>query len=335
MIYRDAGLILGYTKEDSRSALECKQHGDCRNNSKSKHCKICEKYWEIMSKCNCVDFDDQVLFACKILENNPDILKKYQIQAEHLLVDEYQDINAAQFKLIEMLSRNSPQGLFAVGDDAQTIYAFRGSDPKYILRFDKDFHKAKTPPLAHSRRCHENIMNDAIKVLKKYYTKWTGEQKLEYHIPSGKEPFIWQLPSDGSEAEMVAKITQYYVKKKNSILILAPKKDFFPLISKKLSEYNVPHDCPTNLLPYQVDKRTSIVKRCLEWLASPADNFLTRLVIEDLINTGFAKVPGAFRTSRTKPETIKNRITAIQKSASYNGSGNARSFGLATLVNVL
>jgi DNA helicase-2/ATP-dependent DNA helicase PcrA len=308
LLYRDAGLILGYTGEDIRTALECKQHGDCRKNPNSKNCKICEKYWEIMSKCNCMDFDDQVLFACQILENNFDILKKYQNKSEHLLVDEYQDINAAQFKLIEMLSRNSRKGLFVVGDDAQTIYAFRGSDPKFILRFTKDFNNSQTPPLAHSRRCPEKIMKDAIKVLKKYYIDWTGEQELEYHVPSGKEPIIWQLPSEISEAEMVAKLAHYYARSKNSILILAPKKEFFPLISKKLSEYNVPHDCPTNLLPVPVNRRISIVKRCLDWLSNPAGNFMTRLVIEDLINTGFAKVPGAFRTKRTKPETIKNRI---------------------------
>ena len=308
LIYRDAALILGFTKEDSKKALECKQCGDCRINKTSKSCKICEKYWDIMSKCNYVDFDDIVLFACQILENNHDILCKYQNQAKHLLVDEYQDINAAQFKLIEMLCKNSRQGLFVVGDDAQTIYAFRGSNPKFILRFAKDFPNAKTPPLAHSHRCHENIMNDAIKVLEKYYADWTGKQNLEYHVPSGKKPFIWQLPSETSEAEMVAKLAHFHIKNKSSILILAPKKDFFPMISKKLSEYNIPHDCPTSLLPKPVERRSSIIKRCLDWISNPEDSFMTRLVIEDLINTGFAKVPGTFITKRTKPETIKNRI---------------------------
>ena len=70
-----------------------------------------------MSKCNYIDFDDQIHFACDILDNFPDILDKYQTRAEHLLVDEYQDINAAQFRLIELLSRKNPYGLFVVGDD--------------------------------------------------------------------------------------------------------------------------------------------------------------------------------------------------------------------------
>jgi DNA helicase II / ATP-dependent DNA helicase PcrA len=307
LMYRDAALILGYTEEDSRKALKCKQCGDCQKDNETKQCKICKKYWEIMSKCNCVDFDDQILFACQVLENNPDILRKYQNQAEHLLVDEYQDINTAQFKLIEMLSRNARQGLFAVGDDAQTIYAFRGSSTKFILRFAKDFSGANTPPLAHSRRCHKKIIDDAVKVLEKYYTDWTGKQELEFHVPSGEEPVIWQLPSETAEAEMVARVAQFHVKKKKSVLILAPKKDFFRLISKKLYEYNVPHDCPINLLPEAVNKRVAIAKRCLDWVSNPTGNFMTRLVVEDLINTGIAKVPGANKNRRCTKETLINR----------------------------
>ena len=111
-----------------------------------------------MSKCNYIDFDDQIHFACQILENFPNILNKYQSQAEHLLVDEYQDINAAQFKLIKLLSGRYRGGLFVVGDDAQSIYSFRGGDPKFILRFEHDFPGTEVATLAHSRRCHENIL---------------------------------------------------------------------------------------------------------------------------------------------------------------------------------
>jgi len=137
LMYRDAALILGYTEDDSKEALECKRYGDCKEEPEEKKCQICEQYWKIMSKCNYVDFDDQILFACRILEKNPTILRKYQFRAKHLLVDEYQDINTAQFRLIELLSRESRNGLFVVGDDAQSIYGFRGGDPKFILLFKK------------------------------------------------------------------------------------------------------------------------------------------------------------------------------------------------------
>lgn len=302
LMFRDAAFILGLTQEDSKTSLKCKQCGDCVENPTEKKCKICKKYREIMSKCNYIDFDDQILFACHILENNPDILEKYQSRAENLLVDEYQDINAAQFKLIELLSRESRNGLFVVGDDAQSIYGFRGSDPKFILRFSEHFSNAETPPLPHSRRCHENTMNDAFKVLEKYYRDWTGKPELEYHVENGEEPSIWRCFSELAEAKMVAKIARSSIPKK-TVLILVPKKEFFPLISQELSNHNVPHECPIDLLP----ERIQIIKHCVDWVKARLDNFLTRIVIEDVINRGTAKVPGASKDRRCSPETIETR----------------------------
>jgi len=143
LLYRDASLILGHTEEESSKALKCKQHGDCDIGSKDIECAICLKYWELMSNCNYVDFDDQVLFACQILEKESEILARYQTRSEHLLVDEYQDINAAAFRLIDLLSRSSRNGLFAVGDDAQAIYGFRGADTRF-KRFSRCIQTAST-----------------------------------------------------------------------------------------------------------------------------------------------------------------------------------------------
>ena len=159
-----------------------------------------------MSKCNYIDFDDQVNFAVQILQTDDSILKEYQSKCKYLLVDEYQDINASQFKLINLLSAQFGNGLFAVGDDAQSIYGFRGSDTKYVLNFNKDYNNAFTPPLAHSRRCHKLIMEDAARMLKIYYPEWTGPHDLQYHMPNGEEPFLLQMPSDRAEAEWTARI---------------------------------------------------------------------------------------------------------------------------------
>ena len=306
LMYRDAALILSFTEDDSKEAIECKQCGDCEEKSEEKKCKICRKYREIMSKCNYIDFDDQVLFACQILENNPDILQKYQSRAEHLLVDEYQDINAAQFRLIELLSKESRNGLFVVGDDAQNIYSFRGSDPKFILHFGDYFPGAEIPPLTNSRRCHAKIMEDAFKVLEKYYIDWSGRPELTYYVDSGEIPYIWQFSSESAEAEMVAKIARRFIPEK-TVLILVPKKDFFSLISKALYNHNVPHECPVDLLP----KRIEIAKHFIDWVTNPTDSFITRLVVEDLINNdGIAKVPGAKKDGRCTSATIQKRIVA-------------------------
>jgi DNA helicase-2/ATP-dependent DNA helicase PcrA len=257
-----------------------------------------------MSKCNYIDFDDQIHFACQILEKYPDILEKYQTQTEHLLVDEYQDINEAQFKMIELLSRENRAGLFAVGDDAQSIYAFRGGDPKFILRFRDDFPNAEVTTLAHSRRCHENIMNDSFKILEKHYPDWTGKHDLEYHKEIGDQPNIWHMASEITEAKFVAGITQKAIQQKKTVLILAPKKEFFPLLIKALTRRQVPHNCSIDLLP----DRVGIAKSFIDWIQKTDDNFMTRLVIEILINKGIAHVAGASKDGRSNEETIKNRI---------------------------
>ena len=304
LLFRDAALILGYTEAQGFDASKCKSCSDCSESPGVECCEICVKYREIMSKCNYIDFDDQIHFACQILEKSPDILDKYQSQAEHLLVDEYQDINAAQFKLIKLLSGGCREGLFVVGDDAQSIYSFRGGDPKFILRFERDFPGSEVATLAHSRRCHENIMEPSFKVLEKYYPDWNGRPNLKYHKEEGDSPYLWHLSSDNFEAKVAAAIARDAIQEKNTILILAPKKEFFPLLIKELTKRQVPYNCSIDLLP----ERMGIAKRFIDWVQNPSDTFITRLVIEDLINRGIAAVAGAKKNGRSNESTIENRI---------------------------
>lgn len=304
LMYRDASLILEFSEENGKEAVACKQIGECHLNPEETKCKICKKYWEIMSKCNYIDFDDQIIFACKILENNPNILEKYQEQSEHLLVDEYQDINAAQFRLIELLSRKSRNGLFAVGDDAQSIYGFRGSSPEFILNFTEHYSNSETGSLTTSRRCHKNIMEDSFKVLETYYENWSGKPELNYIIEEGTVPDIWQLPSEVAEAKKVAQIARSAILEKKSVLVLVPKKEFFEIIIQKLSEYGIAYDCASNFLPSRIVK----IKRIFDWIVDPNSNFITRLIIEDLLNDGIAKVRGARKDGNCLPDTIERRI---------------------------
>ncbi len=307
LLFRDAALLVGLSEEKGIRASICKQSEDCSAKGSKEECLICEKYWEIMAACNYLDYDDQILLAIRILQEDSTILNSYQESAEHLLVDEYQDINAAQFLLIEMLSRNSRNGLFVVGDDAQSIYGFRGSDPGFILRFSLDYKGAFTPPLAHSRRCHEKIINDANKILQAFYPNWTGPYDLEYHIQPMDPPVIRQTSSEIAEAELVARIARKAVGEKKSVLVLAPKKAFFSRISKTLVRYGVPHTSPVNLLTESVNKRIESVIPFFEWIGNRDNNFILRRLIEELINKGAAKVPGSNKNRKIKPETLQKR----------------------------
>jgi len=307
LLFRDATLSICLPIAAATEARNCKQVGECAEDPEEPKCRVCRKYWDIMAKCNRVDFDDQVLFACRALEEDSSLLAEYRAQCRHLLVDEYQDINAAQFRLLALLAEKSVNGLFVVGDDAQSIYGFRGATPKYILEFRENYPAAKCPPLAHSRRCHEGTMSDAVRVLSTFYKEWTGPFPLEYHTEPGEEPSLWQMPSGIAEAKMVARIARRFLSEKMTVLILVPKKDFFPVLSRRLRDAHVPHDCPVNLLSPSSNGRLEAAESLLRWVREPKDSFLARVAIEECLNRGAAKVPGAAKGGSCKPETIANR----------------------------
>ena len=308
LLFRDAALSTGLSEEDAKAARDCKACGDCKPTEGEGKCAVCRAYWDISLKRNYLDFDDQVLFACRILEEDPVLLAEYRNKCRHLLVDEYQDINAAQFRLIELLSRETLDGLFVVGDDAQSIYSFRGATPKFILGFIDDFPGAWSAPLAYSRRCHESILGRAQSGLKKHYPNWTGPHNLEYCIPPGEEPKVWQVPSEDAEAQWVARIARQAVSEHKTVLVLAPKSAFFPRLSRVLSRYGICHDCQEDLLPDAIDDRLSVVWQLVEWIQDQNDNFLARLAIECAINHGTAKVAGAAKGTRCKANTITTRV---------------------------
>lgn len=307
LIYRDAAYCSGHDKDTADSARTCKAAGDCAINLDCPKCSVCVKYWDIMSKCDRIDFDDQVIFACRILEQKTNILESFQNRAKHLLVDEYQDINAAQHKLIELLSRKNRKGLFVVGDDAQSIYSFRGASPDFILDFKKDYPEAITHPLRHSWRCHENILRKAESVLVEHYDKWTGPFDLEFHREKGDEPTVLQMPSEKTEARKVASLARKYYGKGESVLVLSPKKELFRDVTKSLLRAGVPHVCPISLLPVNTENRLASLHTVTEWVKKPDENFDTRLTLEMIINGGTGKVPGAKITKSTTAATRETR----------------------------
>jgi len=315
LIFRDAALILDFDeKADIKKAIKCKEYGDCKENLNEGKCKVCTKYREIMGKCNRVDFDDHVLLACEVLEQDSSLLKKYQSKAQYLLVDEYQDINAAQFRLIKLLSQPYPNGLLVVGDDAQTIYSFRGTDTKFILQFDKAFPKGKTYPLPYSHRCPKEIMEEAFKVLNKYHPNYKGiktVKDLTFSAQEGEQPCVLQTDTEITESQTAAFIARKSLEEEKDVLILVPDNKFFPRIMAQLHKYRVPYDCDESMLPSRIGKLLQFAR----WLEKPSDSFLTRLVIEELINTGVAKVKGAQKRKRDRPETRAARIAEEKKIA--------------------
>lgn len=114
-------------------------------------------YQNLLLKNNSLDFGDLIIYTLKLFKDRPQILKKYQEQFSHILVDEFQDTNIAQYDLIKLLIKSNQ--LTVVGDDDQSVYKFRGASVSNILAFKKDFPKSEELVLIQNYRSTQNILN--------------------------------------------------------------------------------------------------------------------------------------------------------------------------------
>ena len=161
--------------------------------------EIFEKYEIALKKNNAMDFDDLILNTVRLFEENPDILEKYQDQFRYIMVDEYQDTNMLQYKLVKLLAK-AYGNICVVGDDDQCIYQWRGADIRNILEFEKDFPGSKVIKLEQNYRSKANIINAAHSVIvhnasrkdKKMRTDAEDGDKIEYYRANDdKEEARW------------------------------------------------------------------------------------------------------------------------------------------------
>jgi DNA helicase-2/ATP-dependent DNA helicase PcrA len=121
-------------------------------------------YKDLLEARGAVDFDDLVVRAAQLLENEPSLRLRWQSRFEHVCVDEFQDVDAAQLRLVRLLS--APQdNLFVVGDDDQTIYAWRLADVRRILRFGADYPTARRVMLATNYRCPTTVIEASARMI--------------------------------------------------------------------------------------------------------------------------------------------------------------------------
>ena len=122
--------------------------------------RVYGKYQNALEQSNAVDFDDMLLYTYQLLHDRPEIRERYGKRFEQILVDEFQDTNAAQYQLLRKLA-SVHKGLFAVGDEDQSIYRWRGADYRNILQFEKDYPDCKKILLEQNYRSTQNILNAA------------------------------------------------------------------------------------------------------------------------------------------------------------------------------
>lgn len=149
--------------------------------------RVYENYQKRLHENNAMDFDDLLMMTVELFQANPDILQIYQEKFRYILVDEYQDTNGVQFELVSLLA-GKYQNLCVVGDDDQSIYAFRGADITNILNFEEVYPQAKVIRLEQNYRSTKNILaaanaviaNNASRKAKALWTENTHGNKLMY-----------------------------------------------------------------------------------------------------------------------------------------------------------
>ena len=166
--------------------------------------KMGEIYAEYVDRCfkaGAMDFDDLLLRTNELLNRFPEVLAKYQDRFRYLLVDEYQDTNHSQYLIVRALS-DKFQNICVVGDDAQSIYAFRGANINNILNFQKDYDNVALYRLEQNYRSTQNIVNAANSIINHNKTKL--DKKVWTANDAGSKIKVQRCPTDADEGRYVA-----------------------------------------------------------------------------------------------------------------------------------
>ncbi|MBN9504067.1 MAG: ATP-dependent DNA helicase PcrA [Armatimonadetes bacterium 55-13] len=162
---------------------------------------VYRSYNALLNKANALDFDDILFYAVRLFEQRKDVLEKYQERFLHVLVDEYQDVNYAQYQIVHLVSEKH-RNIVVVGDDDQSIYAWRGADVSLILRFGSDHPDAKIVKLERNYRSTKNILAAANAVIQKNRSR--ASKQLWTDNEEGAAITLTQAGTEQDEAMLVA-----------------------------------------------------------------------------------------------------------------------------------
>ncbi|MBV6450343.1 MAG: ATP-dependent DNA helicase PcrA [Anaerolineales bacterium] len=162
--------------------------------------RVYAEYQKRLIASNAVDFDDILVYTARLLEDNPSVRDKYAQRFRHVLVDEFQDTNLAQYALVKELSSFN-KNIFCVGDPDQSIYAWRGADYRNIHRFEQDFPDAQTILLEQNYRSRQTILDAAMGVIDRARNR--KRKQLFSDRGAGEKIFFYEAPDDYAEASFV------------------------------------------------------------------------------------------------------------------------------------
>lgn len=283
---------------------------------------IFRSYQKTLEKANALDFDDLINLTYRLLFEHHDVLDELHGRWQHVLVDEYQDTDSAQYALLELLSRpvaGRPRSLFAVGDAQQSIYGFRNADYTIINRFVRDFPEAQIVELNTNYRSRQEILDAAYAVMRHSKTVPPLILQAARRPPPVPALVINEALDDRMEAEAIAKTISDIVRRgrtPNDIAVLYRSKHMSRALETALRHAKVPYALKQQAGFY--DRR--VVRDALAYLrivANPADS----LSMNRVINTPARGIGAATIAHVTANAASMNQPLgeAIVKREAWNG----------------
>ena len=280
--------------------------------------EVYRRYQQELMNANAMDFDDLLWNGVKLLEQNPDILAYYSGRFRYIMVDEYQDTNYLQYKLIKMLA-STHGNLCVVGDDDQCIYQWRGADIRNILDFENDFSDVLTIRLEQNYRSDGNILKIANSVIKnnserKAKALWTDRsdgEKITYKRLEDEKQEAWWI---GSEIERLRETEGYSYK---DFAILYRKNAQSRSFEEKFSFRGIPYRVLAGLRYYD-RKEIKDVMAYLRLIENPGDNVsLMRVINEPKRGIGGKTLSGIEEYAKAYGMTMFEAICDEQLVSSY------------------
>ena len=229
--------------------------------------EIYKEYQKQLRKNNALDFDDLIVKTVELFQNNPQVLDYYQERFKYIMVDEYQDTNMAQFKLVSLLA-SKYRNLCVVGDDDQSIYRFRGADIQNILSFEHTFPGTKVIKLEQNYRSTQNILDAANGVIRHNFgrkdkTLWTANGE-------GDKILFKQFDTARDEADFVARQIRDSSYSYQDQAVLYRTNAQSRLIEERCIFYNIPYRLVGGVNFYQRKEIKDVLAYLkMEWMTFP------------------------------------------------------------------
>lgn len=285
--------------------------------------QVYQEYQRVLRSNTALDFDDIISLTVRLFEENPDVLSYYQNRFRYIMVDEYQDTNHAQFRLVELLSA-AYKNICVVGDDDQSIYKFRGANIENILNFEEQFEDAMVIRLEQNYRSTQTILDAANAVIannteRKGKNLWTDNGE-------GEKVYWYRAPEEQSEAAFIGQTILDNVAKGKKF------SDHAILYRMNSLSNNLEKYCVRASIPYKIigghrfyeRKEIKDVLAYLQVINNPADDLrLKRIINEPKRGIGDATVESAQRIANGLGISLFEVMSNAKQYADLSRKGNA------------